>query len=157
MESPSAGNQAYVRALLRLWHEQYEDTDIPNYEDTSASRERTLREEVKKVLQENDAYSNDELCDVMAALKSLDVSTTRHFEYLSTEDLVSKGVRLVTARILMKEFGPNCDDSKSSHKEPGFWDYFFRFFEGASFSLLLPFLAEVIRLLCGLAGRFGPR
>ncbi|XP_077498121.1 uncharacterized protein LOC144108814 isoform X1 [Amblyomma americanum] len=80
---------------------------------------RKLEEEVKEVLQKNNAYSDDVLGDVMAALKELRVGTTQHFKHLKAEDLESKGVPPVIARILIKEFGPTRDESRSSGKENG--------------------------------------
>ncbi|XP_077498122.1 uncharacterized protein LOC144108814 isoform X2 [Amblyomma americanum] len=108
---------------------------------------RKLEEEVKEVLQKNNAYSDDVLGDVMAALKELRVGTTQHFKHLKAEDLESKGVPPVIARILIKEFGPTRDESRSSGKENGFWENFRKFYESPHFPAVLSFAQNVMKMV----------
>ncbi|KAK8761342.1 hypothetical protein V5799_027391 [Amblyomma americanum] len=109
--------------------------------------ERKLEEEVEKVLQRNDAYSDEVLRYVRAALKELAVSTTQHFKHLKAEDLESKGVPPVIARILIKEFGPTRDESRSSGKENGFWENFRKFYESPHFPAVLSFAENMMKMV----------
>ncbi|XP_077495711.1 uncharacterized protein LOC144106739 [Amblyomma americanum] len=141
------------RTLLHGAQYESKNEATLNLEDCADLQERKLRQAIKEALRENDICSNDELSDVVAALKRLGVKTTKHFRLLKTEDLRSEGIPIVTARILMVQFGPASEAFPNVNKADGFWKTVSKFVESQNFPVLLSFLNNIIRTFCEAAKR----
>ncbi|XP_077497638.1 TATA box-binding protein-associated factor RNA polymerase I subunit C-like [Amblyomma americanum] len=73
--------------------------------EAEPEKKRKLREAITKALKANDICKDEELLDIMEVVETLGVKVTQHFTFLKTEHLVSEGIPLVTAHVLMKAFG----------------------------------------------------
>ncbi|XP_077498200.1 uncharacterized protein LOC144108850 isoform X2 [Amblyomma americanum] len=107
MTSPQEGNQEVVRERVTKSH-QYDTWDTYVW---ATPQERKLAEIISEVLEKNLIYGDDELRKTMAVLRKLGVKDTQHFSHITAEDLLGEGMPLVTARILMKEFGASGSES----------------------------------------------